>query len=61
MESIYVEDDEVEGAGPGQNLRIRLRNVEEAQQNIVAVVRRLEDSGEVVISGRGGGEDEIIV
>jgi flagellar motor switch protein FliG len=40
---------------------VRLRNVEEAQQNIVAVVRRLEDAGEIVISGRGGGEDEIIV
>lgn len=40
---------------------VRLRNVEEAQQAIVAVVRRLEDAGEIVISGRGGGDDEIIV
>lgn len=40
---------------------VRLKNVEEAQQAIVAVVRRLEDAGEIVISGRGGGEDEIIV
>jgi flagellar motor switch protein FliG len=34
--------------------------VEEAQQSIVDVVRRLEDDGEIVISGRGG-DDEIIV
>ena len=40
---------------------VRLKNVEEAQQAIVAVVRRLEEAGEIVISGRGGGEDEIIV
>jgi len=40
---------------------VRLRNVEEAQQAIVAIVRRLEETGEVVISGRGGGDDEIVV
>lgn len=40
---------------------VRLKNVEEAQQAIVAIVRRLEEAGEIVISGRGGGEDEIIV
>jgi flagellar motor switch protein FliG len=41
---------------------VRLRNVEEAQQKIVAVVRRLEEAGELIIEGRGGGgEDEIIV
>ena len=38
---------------------VRLRDVEEAQQNIVNVIRRLEEAGEIVIS-RGGG-DEIIV
>ncbi len=38
---------------------VRLRDVEEAQQVIVNVIRRLEDEGEV-ITGRGGG-DEIIV
>ena len=37
---------------------VRLRDVEEAQQNIVNVIRRLEDAGEIVIS-RGGG-DELI-
>jgi flagellar motor switch protein FliG len=36
-----------------------LRDVEEAQQRIVALIRRLEEQGEIII-GRGGG-DEIIV
>ena len=35
-------------------------DVEQAQQKIVDVVRRLEDSGEIVIAGRGG-EKEMIV
>lgn len=40
----------------------RLRNVEEAQQKIVGAIRTLEESGEIVIEGRGGGgEDEIVV
>ncbi len=38
---------------------VRLKDVEESQQKIVNVVRKLEDAGEIVIS-RGGG-DEIIV
>ncbi len=38
---------------------VRMKDVEEAQQKIVAVIRKLEDAGEIVIS-RGGG-DEIIV
>lgn len=38
---------------------VRLRDVEEAQQRIVNVIRRLEESGEIIIS-RGGG-DELIV
>jgi flagellar motor switch protein FliG len=38
---------------------VRLRNVEEAQQRIVGIIRRLEEAGEIVIS-RGGG-DEVIV
>lgn len=49
--------EEIEFMGP-----VRMKNVEEAQQKIVAVIRRLEESGDVVISGRGGGEaDEILV
>ncbi|KAE9637034.1 MAG: flagellar motor switch protein FliG [Epulopiscium sp.] len=38
---------------------VRLRDVEDAQQKIVNIIRKLEDVGEIVIS-RGGG-DEIIV
>lgn len=37
---------------------VRMRDVEEAQQKIVAVIRRLEEEGEVIISK--GGKDEII-
>ena len=47
--------EEIQFMGP-----VKLRDVEEAQQKIVDSVRRLEDAGEVVISGRGGG-DEIVV
>lgn len=38
---------------------VRLKDVEEAQQKIVNIIRKLEDSSEIIIS-RGGG-DEIIV
>lgn len=38
---------------------IRMRDVEEAQQRIVGVIRRLEDEGALVVS-KGGGGDEII-
>ena len=38
---------------------VRLKDVEDAQQKIVNIIRKLEDSGEIVIS-RGGG-DEIVV
>ena len=38
---------------------VRMKDVEEAQQKIVGIIRRLEDAGEIVIS-RGGG-DEIVV
>ncbi len=38
---------------------VRLKDVEESQQKIVNIIRKLEDAGEIVIS-RGGG-DEIIV
>lgn len=49
--------EEIEFMGP-----VRLRSVEEAQQKIVAVVRRLEEAGEIMVQGRGGGdEDEILV
>lgn len=38
---------------------VKLRDVEDAQQRIVSIIRKLEDAGEIVIS-RGGG-DELIV
>ena len=38
---------------------VRMKDVEEAQQKIVAVIRRLEDSGDIVIS-RGGGDDIVV-
>ncbi len=38
---------------------VRMKDVEEAQQKIVNIIRKLEDTGEIVIS-RGGG-DEIVV
>jgi len=38
---------------------VRLRVVEEAQQKVVAVIRRLEASGEIVI-GREGEEDVLV-
>lgn len=46
--------EELEIMGP-----VRLRDVEEAQGRIVAVIRRLEDAGEIVIV-RGGGDDIIV-
>ncbi|WP_026906117.1 flagellar motor switch protein FliG [Paucisalibacillus globulus] len=46
--------DEMEFMGP-----VRLRDVEEAQSRIVAIIRRLEDIGEIVVA-RGGGDDIIV-
>lgn len=52
MAETFKQDMEVMGP-------VRLRDVEEAQQRIVAVVRRLEETGEIVIA-RGGGDDIIV-
>jgi flagellar motor switch protein FliG len=38
---------------------VRLRDVEESQQKIVNVIRKLEEAGEIIIS-RGGGDDLIV-
>ena len=46
--------EEIEIMGP-----VRLRDVEEAQSRIVETIRRLEDSGEIIIA-RGGGDDIIV-
>ncbi len=39
---------------------VRLSDVEQAQQRIVDIVRRLEETGEVVISGRGGDDNMVV-
>jgi flagellar motor switch protein FliG len=39
---------------------VRLREVEEAQTRIVDIVKQLEDSGEIVIAGRGGTEEVFV-
>lgn len=52
MAEMLAED--MEFMGP-----VRLRDVEEAQQKIVNVIRKLEEAGEIIIA-RGGG-DELIV
>lgn len=46
--------EEMEFMGP-----VRLREVEEAQSRIVGIIRRLEETGEIVIA-RGGGDDVIV-
>ncbi|AGX03861.1 MULTISPECIES: flagellar motor switch protein FliG [Bacillus] len=46
--------EEMEYMGP-----VRLRDVEEAQSRIVAIIRRLEEAGEIVVA-RGGGDDIIV-
>ncbi|HOV39018.1 MAG TPA: flagellar motor switch protein FliG [Spirochaetales bacterium] len=38
---------------------IRMKDVEEAQQKIVAIIRKLEEQGEIVVAR--GGEDELVV
>jgi flagellar motor switch protein FliG len=38
---------------------VRLKDVEEAQQKIVAIIRHLEDTGEIVVARSG--EDELVV
>jgi flagellar motor switch protein FliG len=39
---------------------VRVSDVESAQQRIVDIVRRLEDSGEIVIAGRGGDSEQLV-
>ena len=46
--------EDMEFAGP-----VRVKDVQEAQQRIVNVIRKLEETGEIVIAR--GGEDEMIV
>ena len=39
---------------------VRLSDVENAQQKIVDVVRRLEEAGEIIVQGRGGESDMVV-
>ena len=39
---------------------VRLKDVEEAQQRIVSLIRKLEEAGEVIIN-KGGEEGDIII
>lgn len=48
-------DEEMQYMGP-----VRITDVEAAQQSVVEVVRRLEESGDVVVMGRGG-ESSVVV
>ena len=52
LASMIKED--IEFMGP-----VRMMDVEEAQQKIVNIIRKLEDAGEIVIS-RGGGDDIVV-
>ena len=47
--------EEMEFMGP-----TRLSDVEAAQTRIVEAVRRLEEEGQIIVSGRGGKEDIIV-
>jgi len=46
--------EDIEYMGP-----VRLRDVEEAQQRVVQIIRRLDESGEIIIAR--GGEDALVV
>lgn len=52
MADTFKED--MEYMGP-----VRLRDVEDAQQRIVGIIRHLEELGEIVVS-RGGGDDIVV-
>jgi flagellar motor switch protein FliG len=51
--AVQALQDEMELMGPS-----RLKDVEVAQTNIVSIVRRLEEAGEIVI---GGGDDDLVL
>jgi flagellar motor switch protein FliG len=51
--AVQALQDEMELMGPS-----RLKDVEAAQTNIVGIVRRLEEAGEIIISG---GDDDLVL
>jgi len=54
--AVEMIEEELEYMGP-----VKLKTVEEAQQKIVNIVRTLDEQGEILIAGRGGRTDEILV
>ena len=52
--AVQILKEEMETKGP-----VRVSDVEKAQQNIIKVVRRLEEEGKIIIAGRG--KEELIV
>jgi flagellar motor switch protein FliG len=38
---------------------VRLKDVEEAQRKVVAAARKLEEAGEIIVVGRGGGDQVV--
>ena len=53
--AVQLIKEDMEYMGP-----VRVSDVEAAQQKVVDIVRRLEDAGEIIISGRGGEGDLIV-
>lgn len=51
--AVMIKED-MEFMGP-----VRMKDVEEAQQKIVNIIRKLEDAGEIIVS-RGGGDDIVV-
>jgi flagellar motor switch protein FliG len=51
--AVQALNDEMEMMGP-----VRMKDVEGAQANIVAMVRKLEEAGEIVL---GGGDDDVVL
>jgi hypothetical protein len=52
---LFAQQNPLPSTGP-----VRVSDVEQSQQRIVDIVRRLEDSGEIIIAGRGGESDMIV-
>jgi len=51
---LQIIKEELDFMGP-----VRVRDVDEAQQRIINVIRKLEESGEIIIAGGGAGEELI--
>jgi len=54
--AVEILKEELDLMGP-----VKLKTVEEAQRHVIDAVRMLEEQGEIVISGRGGKQDEVIL